>query len=380
MSIINYKSNYVCWLSLDPINNKIDYYPLKVALELEKIFLERNIFNYTKYILEYNNSTIHFNPFCVIFQTINNINNKKLFKEPYYRSVKRYEINSNKIKLYTKCINGEWRIVDKDNYYMIIYDEIPNNILINNVLKENSNNYFNNHNLITTWSKEDIVNNNNNNNNNNNDNNDNNDIDNKNVIVWMWCKHIKEYMTEINKLSNNWWIPYLQELNNIIENAFVQGLYTIEINLPLNTCIENSKRVITFEYNGIYAKQIRYNNYRLASIRQIKRKIIKIGELKKIFINMLNNNKNNYIISSIFNIDNIPYEYICPISQDIIIEPVKTCDGHIYDKKYIEKWLEYNNTSPLTGLPLNNKNLEIENNLKENLNKYIKEIILNKLY
>ncbi len=46
--------------------------------------------------------------------------------------------------------------------------------------------------------------------------------------------------------------------------------------------------------------------------------------------------------------DNIPNEYICPITCDIMTEPVILTDGHTYEKKAITKWLETHNTSPLT--------------------------------
>jgi len=133
----NIQNNNICWLSLDPRNNKIDYYPLNIALELEKTFLERNPLVYNKCVLgeKFYNATIHFEPFQDIFQTTNTT---KDFKMPGYRSVKRYEINSNKIELYTKCINGEWRIITKyspnnyDTYDKMLCDEIPNHLIILN--------------------------------------------------------------------------------------------------------------------------------------------------------------------------------------------------------------------------------------------------------
>jgi len=40
--------------------------------------------------------------------------------------------------------------------------------------------------------------------------------------------------------------------------------------------------------------------------------------------------------------------FICSITQQIFKEPVVLSDGHIYEKDAIIKWLEINNTSPLT--------------------------------
>ena len=38
-------------------------------------------------------------------------------------------------------------------------------------------------------------------------------------------------------------------------------------------------------------------------------------------------------------------------------EPCVAADGYTYDREAIEKWLERNDKSPMTNLPLSNKNL-----------------------
>ena len=63
----------------------------------------------------------------------------------------------------------------------------------------------------------------------------------------------------------------------------------------------------------------------------------------------------------------ILYSNVCPITQDIITDPVKTIDGHIYERNAIDRWFNYNSTSPLTGLQLNSLNLEPYNNLKNRI-------------
>jgi len=52
-----------------------------------------------------------------------------------------------------------------------------------------------------------------------------------------------------------------------------------------------------------------------------------------------------------------PEEYICPISKEIMTDPVILCDGFTFEKHVIAKWLADNNTSPLTNLPLTSKAL-----------------------
>jgi hypothetical protein len=50
-----------------------------------------------------------------------------------------------------------------------------------------------------------------------------------------------------------------------------------------------------------------------------------------------------------------PFE--CPITHETMLDPVVTIDGHVYERKAIEKWLKTHNTSPVTNLPLEHKTL-----------------------
>ena len=48
--------------------------------------------------------------------------------------------------------------------------------------------------------------------------------------------------------------------------------------------------------------------------------------------------------------DNTPDAICCPITQEIMIDPVFLVgDGHTYEREAITTWLEQNNTSPLTN-------------------------------
>ncbi|XP_065871716.1 U-box domain-containing protein 35-like [Euphorbia lathyris] len=52
-----------------------------------------------------------------------------------------------------------------------------------------------------------------------------------------------------------------------------------------------------------------------------------------------------------------PYHFMCPIVKEVMVEPCVAADGYTYDRGAIEKWLELNDKSPMTNLPLPNKNL-----------------------
>eukprot|EP00282_Hemiselmis_andersenii_P022056 CAMPEP_0172025258 /NCGR_PEP_ID=MMETSP1041-20130122/15794_1 /TAXON_ID=464988 /ORGANISM="Hemiselmis andersenii, Strain CCMP439" /LENGTH=129 /DNA_ID=CAMNT_0012680927 /DNA_START=155 /DNA_END=540 /DNA_ORIENTATION=+ len=47
-----------------------------------------------------------------------------------------------------------------------------------------------------------------------------------------------------------------------------------------------------------------------------------------------------------------PDGYVCPLSMDVLVDPVQTVDGHTYERREIEAWLKSHDTSPLTLLPL----------------------------
>jgi hypothetical protein len=50
--------------------------------------------------------------------------------------------------------------------------------------------------------------------------------------------------------------------------------------------------------------------------------------------------------------------FTCPISQDIMENPVICSDGQTYERSAIQPWFDHgNNTSPITNVPLANRNL-----------------------
>lgn len=67
-----------------------------------------------------------------------------------------------------------------------------------------------------------------------------------------------------------------------------------------------------------------------------------------------------------------PDKYVCPITLNLMLEPVKASDDNIYEKNAIEDWLSKNNTSPLTTQKISKNLIEMEQ-LKKEINKYIIE-------
>lgn len=51
----------------------------------------------------------------------------------------------------------------------------------------------------------------------------------------------------------------------------------------------------------------------------------------------------------------VPAQFLCPITLQIMEDPVITADGHAYERKAIEDWLQRQSTSPSTGMELRHR-------------------------
>ena len=52
-----------------------------------------------------------------------------------------------------------------------------------------------------------------------------------------------------------------------------------------------------------------------------------------------------------------PDDFICPITHNLMIDPVSAADGHMYERRAITDWLVGHSTSPMTGAELEVKML-----------------------
>jgi len=68
-------------------------------------------------------------------------------------------------------------------------------------------------------------------------------------------------------------------------------------------------------------------------------------------------------------------KYLCPITRQIMVEPVVDALGNTYDKEAISEWLKTNDTSQKTKEQLPNKNLTPTNNIKAEITEYKEEKI-----
>ena len=112
----------IVWLSVDPVNHKIDYYPKEIAVKIELIyrnFINDNL-NINKCILgtSFFNATVHFNnENNNFFQTTPGFGSGRFSgKPPGYRSVRRIELfENNEINIKCKLVGNELRICEDYN-------------------------------------------------------------------------------------------------------------------------------------------------------------------------------------------------------------------------------------------------------------------------
>ena len=68
-------------------------------------------------------------------------------------------------------------------------------------------------------------------------------------------------------------------------------------------------------------------------------------------------------------------KYLCPITNQVMVEPVVDALGNTYDRDAIQKWLETNDTDPLTKEPVPDKTLNPNKVIKAEIIEYKEEKI-----
>ena len=63
--------------------------------------------------------------------------------------------------------------------------------------------------------------------------------------------------------------------------------------------------------------------------------------------------------------DSVPDDLLCPITHELMENPVIAADGHSYERSAINAWLQKENTSPMTRETLANKTLMPNRTLKK---------------
>jgi len=70
-------------------------------------------------------------------------------------------------------------------------------------------------------------------------------------------------------------------------------------------------------------------------------------------------------------LEEVPAEFVCPITMEIMEDPVIATDGHAYEKEAIESWFEKSDRSPKTNEPLASTLLVRSHTLRAIINDYM---------
>mmetsp|Transcript_63936 Transcript_63936/g.133266 ORF Transcript_63936/g.133266 Transcript_63936/m.133266 type:complete len:422 (+) Transcript_63936:266-1531(+) len=70
-------------------------------------------------------------------------------------------------------------------------------------------------------------------------------------------------------------------------------------------------------------------------------------------------------------LEEVPSEFVCPITMEIMNDPVIATDGHAYEKEAIESWFEQSDRSPKTNEELHSKHLVRSHTLRSIINDYM---------
>ncbi|XP_031569217.1 uncharacterized protein LOC116303758 isoform X3 [Actinia tenebrosa] len=68
----------------------------------------------------------------------------------------------------------------------------------------------------------------------------------------------------------------------------------------------------------------------------------------------------------------VPFEFICPISNEIMKRPVSASDGYTYDRRAIKSWFRQNRTSPMTNEPITDFTLRANEHLEARIKEFVR--------
>jgi len=69
-----------------------------------------------------------------------------------------------------------------------------------------------------------------------------------------------------------------------------------------------------------------------------------------------------------------PPSFYCPISQQCMHDPVVLSDGHTYERRHIERWLQQHDASPVTGIVLPKKDPFPNHALRNAIEEYFRQV------
>ena len=146
----------------------------------------------------------------------------------------------------------------------------------------------------------------------------------------------------------------------------------------LVSMLTNDKQLIlcheeVFSYYGYYQSIFDSDEF-ISFKNEYHEKTLIINELEKMVLDMMNQLKK---ITEVYEseVENYPDYFKCPISWEKLENPVVSMEGHSYEKWAIDKWLINQETSPITGLVLEDNTLISNYALKSAIDDFNKKIL-----
>jgi len=187
-----------------------------------------------------------------------------------------------------------------------------------------------------------------------------------------YIKNLKYYLLDIETIPYNNIFKKIFDYNNLheyISELFIRKFLIIK-NYKIKKKIDDIDFILDFENpNNVPEYDIEYHIFNYLKINLCKFIMNDEqfeNEKKKLYNLIIKKLKN--LISKI----DIINEYLCPISKDIMNEPIRTPYGHNFDKNELEKWLSVHNICPLTKQILYIKDCSVNETLKEEIKEFVK--------
>ena len=267
------------------------------------------------------------------------------FKQPGYRSVKRVvkpEDGSERITIYAKQVHGEWRIAATEADSELKFEEtMPEDNLVDGGADAGEAGE-----QFRAWSGADLT----------------SGAWDVSVVVWQWCRGVPERHGNLMALADDWWCPYLADANSTIETAFARSDESTKVGLL------GKELMIKFTRGQSFALQ---RNEAEGKERAVRRVVKTVQEVKVMLDKMATPPIDASELAEHLPAGTVPHHFYCPITQDVMMDPVKTVDGMTYDRPAIERWFSMSSTSPLTGLPLASRALVPHTSLREQIQAFV---------
>ena len=337
----------VAWLSVDPVRRKVDFYPKPIAFRVEKAYNERDPWAPSTCVLgsDFFNATVHFHPSGSCYQTTPGMAMGRAgFKQPGYRSVKRVVLpaGSTRVQVHGKQVHGEWRIAaSADDATMTFDADCPADCVVDGTIDSATASQS-----FRPWQGVDLS----------------SGAWDVSVVVWQWCRGVPERHGNLMALGDEWWCPYLPDANASIEEAFTRNDDAAAVEL-----LDRSLSV-KFSPGSSFALQ---RDEARGKERAVRRVVKTVQEVKVMLDRMAQPPLEPSEIVARLPPGTVPHHFLCPITQDVMADPVKTVDGMTYDRPAIERWLQIAQTSPLTGLPLPSLELTPHGALRAQIEEFV---------